>query len=1137
MATATSRPPAPHFLDPRVSHPLDQLRGTIRRYVVVEGLLSAVVFLAGWFALGLLFDFGLFKVATWDWVLDAPAWVRLVALVITLVLLAAIVALRIVTRLTKDLSYPALALVLERRFPKVLGDRLITAVELADVAHQARYGFSTEMIRQTIEQARERVGTVPVNDVFNWRRLRWMAAVAVGLVVAVVAAGFAAYLGGTGSTDPYRFGWRFAHVTGVFLERNVLLQSTPWPRRAHLELVGLPDDEIRVDKGAPDRVIRAKAYRWVVADRTVPMGWRPMTWADVTEGLVDGPVPALPVKGFQAAAEAGELGDDPNAWTVDQVQAIGLADAEARAKLLGALPGGEYETVRDGLDRVFGALEDKAASPSMGRRLRKLDVPEKVTLVYAGQTKSGDVTLGAQQRNEFAAPVTELKESVQFVVRAEDFRTAPKAITLVPPPMFKTLTRTEFQPAYLHHAPPQGGGYPALAGLRQRMTEQGLSLTGDRSVVAVPSGTELILTATADTDLTAAYLQPKVGILPGAKPGSADKVWVAIGPDKRTVSVEFRGDYRLAAGRTITHYYFDEVGYVAAAEVTTTPTVEFDLIVEQADRVKAQRQILIQVVEDQPPAVELVVETLRKVGSVYYVTPKARIPFNPESYIRDDHGLSKVAFEFTYWAEDSDLGRALRAQLAARPFLSVPGPPAVPGVVVPTFHAVKFKDLDKGDTRRTGSAEVRRFTELQKELQSETSQRLATLLDLPLEEGRAKKIPQTLQFLPDPTDRQKAAGDYFDVKSLKLLANVSEVQTRYRLDLNVVATDTNYDTGPKTGQNAEPIRLLVVSEGDLLAEINKEEDSFATRLDEALSKIAGARKKWEFVRSVNTVGRGTNDRDSLDTVKVRAQDAAQDVGKARDVVQSIVREYRRIYKECVVNDVTEVTRDRFGVFANRIDRVIGENPPPVTREEEGQVRAGIVLPKMTFPVAEKRLEVVLDPLNATQWADPIAVSEAEVALMTLEQEVRAIRAALGELQNSERLKKMLASVIEQQKRIEKELEEWKFKSSDELTKKEPKFLPVGPVFLAKGETKRLKHGINWRQFDKDDLSIRVTVSDKEKKPVPGDVLGVPAELKLNFERNERDFEYDVKAGAKEGEYTITLTPEVGDPVVVTVTIK
>ena len=45
----------------------------------------------------------------------------------------------------------------------------------------------------------------------------------------------------------------------------------------------------------------------------------------------------------------------------------------------------------------------------------------------------------------------------------------------------------------------------------------------------------------------------------------------------------------------------------------------------------------------------------------------------------------------------------------------------------------------------------------------------------------------------------------------------------YRMDLNVQATDTNVDAegGPKVTRNVEPIRLRIVSEGDLLTEISR----------------------------------------------------------------------------------------------------------------------------------------------------------------------------------------------------------------------------------------------------------------------------------------------------------------------------
>lgn len=1114
MSIAT-QPETASRLDPKVLHPLDRMRGTIRKYVVVEGLLSAAIFLSTWLALGLLLDFGLFKLATWDWVLDAPAWLRTVALVIAVLLLAGIVVFRIAVRLTKELSYPALALVLERRFPKVLGDRLITAVELADVERQQRYGYSSAMIRQTIEEARERVGTVPVNDVFNWKRLRNMAAVAIGLLLAIVVTGFVSFAAAAKTASPVRFGWKFAHTTGTFLERNVLIRNVPWPRRSHLELVDFPEGgDLRIGKDAPEPVVRARAYRWVIADRSAIMGWRPLRMDELDKVGV-GAAPTLPVNAFQAASE-GTLGENPSTWEVDRVQAFGVEDKDSRERLMQALSGPDYESLQKSLEELFARLDGKAADPAMGRRLRKLDIPDRVSLTYDGATKSGEVTLGAQKNNEFSSPISDLKESVYFVVRAEDYRTPSKLITLVPPPVFVSLTETEYQPAYLRHTPPDFN-YAALRGLRQKMAAKPISLTGDRSRISVNTGTELVLTAKLDTDLTSAYLEPRVGVLPGAVPGSSAAVPLEIDPDNRTVNIAFQGDYRFTAGRTFEHYFFDADGWLASAPVTSQATLEFDLVVEQADKVAARRQIFIEVKEDQPPAVELAADVIRKVGNVYYVTPKARIPFNPESYIRDDHGLSKVAYEFTYWSEDSDVGRALRVQLLARSLMYSAGPPNMPTSVAAMYHAAKFRDLDKGDQRQNGSAELRRFIDARANLQFETLDTLRMKLNEPLEESAATMVQKL--------DLKSQDSDYFDLKPLKLLASVTEVQTRYRLDLNIVATDANYDTGPKTGQNSEPIRLLIVSEGDLLAEINKEEESFATRLDEALAKINTAKLRVSSARPFIGVP------DRLEDGRVKFQDAVQEVGKVYDIVQTLVREYRRIHKECTFNDVTEVTRDRFGKFANRMDRICGENPPLINREEI------VVVPPITFPEVQRRFDVVMSSLNGNVWAGPADIASAEQGLLQLESLIRSIRLELGELQSKEKLKAQLQQVIERQERIRKDVEALKLIAEEDLLKKDPKIGTVGPVFLTKGESKKVRHTINWRQYDKDDILVKLVAVDKEKKPVAADALGFPPELKLNFEQNQTFFEYDVKAGAKEGEYTLTLTPAVGDPVSVIVTVK
>src|SRR6266851_6209183 len=76
----------------------------------------------------------------------------------------------ILSRLFMRFGERSLALVLERRFPKLLGDRLITAVELTR-PRARQYGYSPVMLQMTINDAAERVHKLPLGDVLNWTRL------------------------------------------------------------------------------------------------------------------------------------------------------------------------------------------------------------------------------------------------------------------------------------------------------------------------------------------------------------------------------------------------------------------------------------------------------------------------------------------------------------------------------------------------------------------------------------------------------------------------------------------------------------------------------------------------------------------------------------------------------------------------------------------------------------------------------------------------------------------------------------------------------------------------------------------------------------------------------------------------------
>src|SRR5262245_44856751 len=117
MATVTRRLEQDHQ---RIRHPLDRLRKYINTYVALEAgaLIGLGVVLAFWFGLSL--DYTSFKGVGLDFVQVLPWGVRLGLLLVSLAALLGFVLFVALTRLFKEFSDAALALVLEKRFPGVL---------------------------------------------------------------------------------------------------------------------------------------------------------------------------------------------------------------------------------------------------------------------------------------------------------------------------------------------------------------------------------------------------------------------------------------------------------------------------------------------------------------------------------------------------------------------------------------------------------------------------------------------------------------------------------------------------------------------------------------------------------------------------------------------------------------------------------------------------------------------------------------------------------------------------------------------------------------------------------------------------------------------------------------------------------
>lgn len=1255
MATATR----PIDIDPEVSHPLDRIRGTIRRYVVIEGLLSAAIFLVGWLILAVLLDFGMYRVFHLDWATDAPAWLRAAALILAGLMLAAIVALRVVRRLTRELSYPALALVLERRFPDVLRDRLITAVELADIDQATRQGYSADMVRKTITEARELVGTVPVRRVFNWRRLWLMGLLFVGLIAGFVGGGYAVFAAATGHTSANRYAWRFAHVVGPVLERDVMLDNVPWPRTSPvIELIDTdgfpPTTELRVGRGDKP-IVRVRAIRWMVADRGERLGWRPMMWSDLrsdTVGLGDAPmVPFAPFEKIQGTqvrdeqiwsvdhvewriadldekiqpvrdtlqaldAKADELiragrlvrGDAPNEpvdyskWVFldreagiqrpirwgdlrDEVRAV--EERNARGQLIGtksvkkpgllginSLPDipesvlvakaasagrptastpptnwtiAQVAAHVDAIDKAaqptratLRELERLVDEPRMGRRIRLLDVPAEVNVLYSPPTEPGQTPIAPRSlplkraiNRVFAGPLAEttqegketgLTRDIRYHAEAGGFATPDRDIRVINPPRFDSITLTRYEPVYLHYPPPKEG-YEGLKNLYQRMPDQVMSMTESATVFPVPSGTGVVLTVTTDVPLRSAAIRPKTGIIPGAKPGSTTLVQRPLTGNKRSFTVELVGDYRLAPNRVITHR-FTEDGTERVEQVKIPPLkernqVEFVLVIEQEDGFKSERPVSITIQEDTAPVVSIRADGLRVAVEAggrkltvpcHIVTPIARIPLHPESVVKDDFGLSKVEWEFVYWAESSDELAAMRAAVQTRALLfpPLPGPVALPGV--PTIAALGLRFADVED-RSNGTVPLPAFLERQPSIAPMTRAELEAAAQKPFPETAIARLKRV--ELNDPASR-----DFFDLMRLKI-----PVQPGFRLDLNIAAYDTNFDTGPQVGRRQvgnkdAPINFMVVSEVDLLALIGNDQLAQIKPLDDALAGLAQARRQFRILVRKNAEHKaavdGGPDKNEVANALAAGKGTGADIRSSRSHAMTVARAYQRLYRECLINRINSEATEWYANFSARLDRI--------------QSDQAAALPAGTYPDAEKQLGVVLALLAKENWADPAAVAAADTALVRLENELRAIRNMLGEELDFVQLKQQARSIKETQERLDRQASDWSKRIEVENLKPEPDIQKIAPLFVVKGETRKVRHTLNWRQYLKDDLNVKVEVSDKE-------ALTVVPVLKLNFNDNLTDFTYEIRVGQKPGDYTITLTPEVGKPVVVNVNVK
>ncbi|MGL6075758.1 MAG: hypothetical protein ACRC8S_16500 [Fimbriiglobus sp.] len=1051
-------------IDERILKPLQQLRTQLRSYIFREGLLLAALVVVGWFLVGLVADYGLFLATNFDWVTDAPRGVRVLPFLVIGLCLLVILGYFVFYRLSRPISDVSLALVLEKRFPKELDERLITAIELADVERARGQGYSVMMIEETIEEAKKRVETLPLRQVFNYRRLAVLRLMAIGGLLAGLLTLLGVCVARNLPGSAVAGGYETWHTVSIWVERNVLLQNSPWPRSTYLTVVEPTATELRIGKDASAPSVRVRAAEWVVADASEPTGWRAMTWAEaasLTNLSLPKSLPSTTGPGPEVSLET---------MTTDQVAA-------------------QFGTDLESLKEAFERLQVLAENPANRRSLRKLATPDAVSLSYYGILKTGDKTaqnnsgtrgelrLNREPNGDFTTDVQGLKESIAYTIRARDFRTATREIVLVPPPMLTKLSRIEKQPAYLYHPPTTDAGWGPK--LLQVLATKEFSLTGERSIATVPSGTEIEIVGVADKPLVRVELQPKKGKLPGAKLPTDT---VTITPEGEKFTLRFVDVDRL------------------------TERLEFDLVMIDGDGVQARRPILIQVIEDQPPQVEVGVDILRKQGNLYLCTPRARVPFVKESIIRDDNGLAKVEYQFSAARLEATTVIGLQVQSLLTQFGSAPGVPSLASAFGPVASFQLTKSLSSGELQQSAAMMVGPFERAFDALPKSTFATLQTKLAVAHPNTDSPAVVKEIKFsLEGDAFDLELADNLFEAqgKRMRIGELSAEIQPRFRMELNITATDTNILSGPKVGRNLEPIRLLIISEADLLAEITKDEEGIMQKFDEAIRRLREAQVK--LIQQTERLQSASLPNEILLAARVRAEDISQDIAKARDLEQFVVNEYGRLRREVETNRCNEAVPKRYQ------NVIIGPLEQVLVIEQKA---------------AEDGMAQVREPLLEGRRPEDSAMLTAKQNLQALIARLERIRRELGDSISEGKLRDDLQRIIKNQQQVSQTFTEIVKRSREMLFAPELKALK--PIDMSASESKKITQEIDWKLFDKGELKLRLTYP-------PGGEISGPMEITVKDDKN--DFEYTLKAGTKPGAYQVKLTPSVGPTVEVTVNVK
>ncbi len=225
-------------MDPEILRQVDELRNQIRRYVWIEGIAIAILWLCLTFWIGLAIDYLPVRMGS----SEMPRGARAVLLAIISAMLMFILYRYVWRRVHARLQPANLAVLIERVFPE-FRDSLVTAIEMN--ADRTQSAIEKQLLTTTKQEAANRVRQIDVRRVLDYRPLiRACAGASVSLVSVVLFAILA-----TGAFS-------------IWVQRLYGLSNAPYPRRTAIEAIGFVDHSMTVARGSDFRLhVRAEADR------------------------------------------------------------------------------------------------------------------------------------------------------------------------------------------------------------------------------------------------------------------------------------------------------------------------------------------------------------------------------------------------------------------------------------------------------------------------------------------------------------------------------------------------------------------------------------------------------------------------------------------------------------------------------------------------------------------------------------------------------------------------------------------------------------------------------------------------------------------------------------------------------------